>query len=429
LLQEEKLTLENDVQERTTRCSDLSSDAESKDGRINQLEEGLSETETKVKEMQQAIEDALGKELNLLSDIEEKNKTIFAIEEEKSNIVISFESQQTILERLTSEKDVAEKESRMNKTELQTLEEKICQLQSDIEKERNEIKDEIGELRTARELLLSQVVDLKNEKEKMQSNFETETEKSKLNLAALEKTFHECQKSLDSVTQDLQKEKASNTENQQKAKENVTKLETRLESSNSEVENLSTEMMKLNENIANIDKERDLALSKTLELEAAVGSASEERRGLLERCVAAEAETERTRNMTVELRRKLDDAQAALHELGRENQSIQVCTWMRIYFIRRFNIQVELVKQSGRKWKDDTEVVSCTSCQSGFSLTNRKHHCRNCGNIFCNDCSSKQVCTMVCLTWDNSIMFQANMTGYKKPQRVCEGCFGELGSK
>lgn len=253
------------------------------------------------------------------------------------------------------------------------------------------------ELRTARELLLSQVVDLKNEKEKMQSIFESETEKSKSNLAALEKTFHECQKSLDSVKQDLQKEKASNTENQQKAIENVTKLETRLDFANSEVENLSTEMMKLNENIANIDKERDIALSKTLELEAAVGSASEERRGLLERCVAAEAETERTRNMTVELRRKLDDAQAALHELGRENQSIQV----------------ELVKQSGRKWKDDTEVVSCTSCQSGFSLTNRKHHCRNCGNIFCNDCSSKQ----------------ANMTGYKKPQRVCDGCFGELGSK
>ena len=80
----------------------------------------------------------------------------------------------------------------------------------------------------------------------------------------------------------------------------------------------------MNENMTSINKERDAALSKALELEATVGSANEERRGLLERCVAAEAETERTRNMTVELRRKLDDAQAALHELGRENQSIQV---------------------------------------------------------------------------------------------------------
>ena len=56
-----------------------------------------------------------------------------------------------------------------------------------------------------------------------------------------------------------------------------------------------------------------------------------------------------------------------------------------------FVLQVELVKQSGRKWKDDAEVNQCNSCGNGFSLTNRKHHCRNCGNIFCNDCSAKQV--------------------------------------
>ncbi len=71
--------------------------------------------------------------------------------------------------------------------------------------------------------------------------------------------------------------------------------------------------------------ERDAAHSIMLELQAAVGAATEERRGLLERCLAAEAETERSRNLTVELRRKMEDSQAALHELGRENQSLQVC--------------------------------------------------------------------------------------------------------
>ncbi len=52
---------------------------------------------------------------------------------------------------------------------------------------------------------------------------------------------------------------------------------------------------------------------------------------------------------------------------------------------------MELSRQSGRKWKDDTDVKECNSCQLPFSLTVRKHHCRNCGSIFCNECSSKQV--------------------------------------
>ena len=59
------------------------------------------------------------------------------------------------------------------------------------------------------------------------------------------------------------------------------------------------------------------------------------------------------------------------------------------------------MKQSGRKWKDDSEVVSCTSCSQTFSLTNRKHHCRNCGDIFCKDCSSKQVSTLSILSTDH----------------------------
>ena len=68
----------------------------------------------------------------------------------------------------------------------------------------------------------------------------------------------------------------------------------------------------------------DSALSARLELEAKVEAASDERRSLLERCLGAESELERSRSTIVELRRKLDDSQAALHELGRENQSIQV---------------------------------------------------------------------------------------------------------
>ena len=45
---------------------------------------------------------------------------------------------------------------------------------------------------------------------------------------------------------------------------------------------------------------------------------------LVERCISSEGECEKLREKVTEHRRKLDDAQAALQELGRENQSLQV---------------------------------------------------------------------------------------------------------
>lgn len=42
------------------------------------------------------------------------------------------------------------------------------------------------------------------------------------------------------------------------------------------------------------------------------------------RCVKGEGEIEKLQVKVVELRRKLDDTTAAMQELGRENQSLQV---------------------------------------------------------------------------------------------------------
>jgi len=42
------------------------------------------------------------------------------------------------------------------------------------------------------------------------------------------------------------------------------------------------------------------------------------------RCLASETECDKLRERANELRRKVDDTQAALLELGRENQSLQV---------------------------------------------------------------------------------------------------------
>lgn len=54
----------------------------------------------------------------------------------------------------------------------------------------------------------------------------------------------------------------------------------------------------------------------------------------------------------------------------------------------------------------------CHHCRSEFSFTLRKHHCRNCGQIFCGQCSAK-MCTLP-------------KFGIEKEVRVCDVCYTSL---
>ncbi|CAH1964817.1 unnamed protein product [Acanthoscelides obtectus] len=42
-------------------------------------------------------------------------------------------------------------------------------------------------------------------------------------------------------------------------------------------------------------------------------------------------------------------------------------------------------------WVKDNTALECKACNKEFNLTRRRHHCRNCGEIFCNSCSDNFV--------------------------------------
>lgn len=41
-------------------------------------------------------------------------------------------------------------------------------------------------------------------------------------------------------------------------------------------------------------------------------------------------------------------------------------------------------------WDPDDSASNCLACDSKFTSMNRRHHCRNCGHLFCNKCTLKR---------------------------------------
>lgn len=62
----------------------------------------------------------------------------------------------------------------------------------------------------------------------------------------------------------------------------------------------------------------------------------------------------------------------------------------------------------GVTWVPDSLAEKCYSCQAYFTLVLRRHHCRRCGNVFCDECSSARIPLI--------------SAGFHTPVRVCGKC-------
>ncbi|XP_041765336.1 protein RUFY3 isoform X1 [Anopheles merus] len=82
---------------------------------------------------------------------------------------------------------------------------------------------------------------------------------------------------------------------------------------------------------------------------------------------------------------------------------------------------------TGGGWTPDKVVSKCTGCEKEFSITRRKHHCRNCGKIFCSSCSEH----VAALGGTGAPDHQQSGTpnGSSKPVRVCDHCWEKLATK
>ncbi|CAE7536476.1 ANKRD52 [Symbiodinium microadriaticum] len=77
-------------------------------------------------------------------------------------------------------------------------------------------------------------------------------------------------------------------------------------------------------------------------------------------------------------------------------------------------------------WIRDDASYSCQLCAEEFGLKNRRHHCRACGSLACDFCSTKRLR----LTVIDEHVKEQKKTDNGEPgdnrERVCDGCFNRL---
>uniref|UniRef100_A0A8V0YJI6 RUN and FYVE domain-containing protein 1 n=1 Tax=Gallus gallus TaxID=9031 RepID=A0A8V0YJI6_CHICK len=281
---------------------------------------------------------------------------------------------------------------------------------------------------------------LELEKElELQIGMKTEME---IAMKLLEKDTHEKQDTLVALRQQLEEVKAINLQMFHKSQNAECSLQQKTEAISS-FEGKTNEMMsamkQMEERLQHAEKARQAAEERCNKMKQELASrldtcrqqmsqldskcstlekelkSEKEQRQTLQRELHREkdatsllkTELEQMEGLKKELR-KLQDEKQQLEKVCEEQE--QALQEMGLH-LSQSKLKMEDIKEvnkalKGHTWLKDDEATHCKQCEKEFSISRRKHHCRNCGDIFCNACSSNELA----------------LPSYPKPVRVCDTC-------
>eukprot|EP00759_Apiculatamorpha_spiralis_P002693 PhF_6_TR11158/c0_g1_i1/m.17984 len=76
---------------------------------------------------------------------------------------------------------------------------------------------------------------------------------------------------------------------------------------------------------------------------------------------------------------------------------------------------------SGACWAPDHTADTCKLCGNAFTLLNRRHHCRRCGQIFCAKCTNSKM-KMRCSNGNSTTRANNSLGVTGELERVCDMC-------
>ncbi|XP_063969626.1 RUN and FYVE domain-containing protein 2-like isoform X2 [Lytechinus pictus] len=296
-----------------------------------------------------------------------------------------------------------------NNTLKHHTERKLEMVKADIETERetyNTSRHGLNEMYTEAKQRLQQETQMRLDVEQelqLQISLKMEMEMA---MRLLEKDIHEKQDSIISLRKQLEDIKSINIDLYKK----IQGTEETMKHKSELVGRLEEKTNQMVETIKQLEESSNLAADLKVEGEwrATLQKEIAQEKELISQLQAEVADVVSLREQLASLLEKHEELgktcheqDLALAEMGSKLSESQL----------RMDSMKEVVQSAeGRVWADDKDVKNCMTCDKPFSVARRKHHCRNCGGIYCGPCS------------DNLMPLPSSA----KPVRVCDNCNTEL---
>ncbi|XP_035624289.1 RUN and FYVE domain-containing protein 1-like isoform X2 [Oncorhynchus keta] len=262
-----------------------------------------------------------------------------------------------------------------------------------LEKDTHEKQDTLQALRQQ----LDQVKTLNLQMFHKTQDCEREAQRKEEEEGQLEEKINQMETTIKEMEQRLQNSERDRRQSDQTERDMRTELEGRVDSLQKQLSDLDTLRLGLESDLRS-EKEQRQAIQRALQREQ---DNSTELRTQLQQIQGLHMELQEVRQEKKQLQLTCQEQETALQEMG--------------LHLSQSKLKMEDFKEvnkalKGQAWLKDDEATQCKHCQKEFSIARRKHHCRNCGDIYCNSCSSNELA----------------LPSYPRPVRVCDICHSLL---
>ncbi|CAF2255913.1 unnamed protein product [Rotaria magnacalcarata] len=408
---------DNDTATATDTASTESSDETKSDAASDKRLSSILDQKSYIEEINRNLQKTLVSLQNKLQALEQTNKTLVENDGQQKTRIEQLEEVST---KLTSEKEQIQASHQR----------KIDALTADIEVERETYNKSRAGFDSMYHELQKKYEDECASKQKIESVYQTQlsrnnefiesTKELEKDIDVKKVLYDRMKEENESLTENLQIEKTRNNEQehqiQLKDKENqmlrqtINELETNIEQVNQQIHGLGSTNESLNRALAksdndktsletdlNVEKEFHQRLQKALKNEKdkvlTLQIDIHELNSMKQEYDAYRKEMTKKQN---DFEKKFQDQDETIEELALKLEA----------YIKREHESREKdgIRASG--WMKDEDVKECCQCRKEFGALRRKHHCRQCGQIFCEACVSTKL----------------TLLGTNKPVRVCDEC-------